>query len=79
MNKKNFKTAKKDIIYIIWEYTSKFFRFFISVLIGFFLTTIYPIFKLLKNRKTQILVSSLLIVTVGFFYTTIKLMLGYTE
>jgi Protein of unknown function (DUF751) len=79
VNKKNFKATKIDIIYIIWEYISKLVRFFISVLIGFFLTTIYPIFKLLKNRKTQILVSLLLMAIVSFFYMTVKLMLGYTE
>lgn len=57
---------------------SQFLRFFISVLIGFFLTTIYPIFKLLKNKKTQILIFLLLIVIIVFFDTTIKYMLGYT-
>nr|QHO64100.1 hypothetical protein [Lympha mucosa] len=64
---------------MILEYTNKFIRFFISVIIGFFLTTIYPIFKLLNNKKTKIIIIFLLIITVSFFYTIIKLMLGYTE
>lgn len=78
MDKKKFEPTRNNIIYTIWRYMSQFLRFFISVLIGFFLTTIYPIFKLLKNKKTQILIFLLLIVIIVFFDTTIKYMLGYT-
>lgn len=78
MNKRNINTVTSNNTYIIWDYTNKFIRFFISVVIGFFLTTIYPIFKLLNNKKTQLIIILLLILGISFFYTIIKLMLGYT-
>lgn len=78
MNKRNIHTVTNNNTDIVWEYTNKFIRFFISVVIGFFLTTIYPIFKLLNNRKTKIIIILLLVLAISFFYTIIKLMLGYT-
>jgi ABC-type uncharacterized transport system permease subunit len=78
VNKRNINTFTSNNTYIIWDYTNKFIRFFISVVIGFFLTTIYPIFKLLNNKKTKLIIILLLILGISFFYTIIKLMLGYT-
>nr|YP_009393596.1 hypothetical protein [Bostrychia simpliciuscula]ARW62158.1 hypothetical protein [Bostrychia simpliciuscula] len=38
-----------------WNNLCKFPRFLTSVLVGFFLTTFKPVFKLLKNKKRKII------------------------
>jgi Protein of unknown function (DUF751) len=62
----------------LWENFSRFPKFFISILTGFFLTTFYFIFKLLKNKRTQLLFYGLLIAITSFIFFTLKFMLGYT-
>nr|YP_010988234.1 hypothetical protein UYM82_pgp145 [Rhodochorton tenue]WOK79430.1 hypothetical protein [Rhodochorton tenue] len=63
---------------IFWDNISRFPRFVISVFIGFFLTTVNPVFRLLTNEKTNYLISALLIVFSLSLYVILKLMLGYT-
>nr|QCI05070.1 hypothetical protein [Callithamnion tetricum] len=54
----------------------KFPRFLISIILGFFLTTFQPIFKLLKNKKTNTLILTVILIILTSIYTTIKLMLS---
>nr|UAT97895.1 hypothetical protein Ahn.fas.Kor.pt_132 [Ahnfeltia fastigiata] len=59
-----------------WDNVRKFPRFLISVLIGFFLTTLNPVFELLKQKKTRVLI---ILVSTSFFviiYTILQSMLG---
>ncbi|WP_366943212.1 DUF751 domain-containing protein [uncultured Thermosynechococcus sp.] len=60
-----------------WNNISKFPKFIISVFIGFFLTTVYPIFKLLKNKKTNYGIIIFLFLISSMLYLILKLMLGY--
>nr|YP_010851693.1 hypothetical protein Ycf33 [Echinothamnion hystrix]WGH14650.1 hypothetical protein Ycf33 [Echinothamnion hystrix] len=59
-----------------WVNLYKFPRFLISVLIGFFLTTFQPIFKLLKNRKDKLLVITIIVITIVLFYRIIQIITG---
>jgi len=58
-----------------WENILKFPKFFISVILGFFLTTFQPIFRLLKNKKLKIITISIITLIIGALYIIIKLML----
>jgi len=64
-------------MYTFWGNISKFPRFIISVFIGFFLTTVYPVFRLLTNKKSNYLVGSIIIMFFVALYIILKLMLGY--
>nr|YP_010619348.1 hypothetical protein PNY92_pgp027 [Amplisiphonia pacifica]WAX03361.1 hypothetical protein [Amplisiphonia pacifica] len=57
-----------------WVNLYKFPRFLISVLIGFFLTTFQPIFKLLKNKKDRILLTTVIITITVLCYRIIQIM-----
>nr|YP_009391930.1 hypothetical protein [Acrosorium ciliolatum]ARW60074.1 hypothetical protein [Acrosorium ciliolatum] len=57
-----------------WENLHKFPRFLITVLIGFFLTTFEPIFKLLTNKKKKIIFFNLIITGITILYLIIKRM-----
>nr|YP_009393175.1 hypothetical protein [Bostrychia moritziana]ARW61737.1 hypothetical protein [Bostrychia moritziana] len=59
-----------------WNNLYKFPRFLTTVLIGFFLTTLKPIFKLLKKKERKILFVILVLIIIGTIYKTIKLMTG---
>lgn len=63
-------------MYIFWDNIAKFPRFFISVLMGFFLTTFKPFFELLRHEKSRLI----LIITLSLFTTillqVLKLMLA---
>nr|YP_010619542.1 hypothetical protein PN189_pgp028 [Xiphosiphonia pinnulata]WAX03555.1 hypothetical protein [Xiphosiphonia pinnulata] len=59
-----------------WVNLYKFPRFLISVLIGFFLTTFQPIFKLLKNRKDKILLITIIVIIMVLCYRIIEIMTG---
>jgi len=63
-------------MYIFWNNVIKFPRFFISVLLGFILTTFNTIIKLLNNPKKNLVA----IIIISFLYTllikTLKLMLA---
>nr|QCI05369.1 hypothetical protein [Compsothamnion thuyoides] len=63
-------------MYNFWENLDKFPRFLIATTLGFFLTTFQPIFKLLKNKKVNIIVMSIMIIISISLYLIIKLMLG---
>nr|YP_009315013.1 Hypothetical protein ycf33 [Scinaia undulata]SCW23468.1 Hypothetical protein ycf33 [Scinaia undulata] len=64
-------------MYTFWQNISKFPKFIISVLLGFFLTTFYPVFKSLKNQKINYL-SAILILLI-LLYSILKSMLGYAD
>nr|BBI37201.1 Conserved hypothetical plastid protein [Palmaria palmata] len=64
-------------MYNFWENIIKFPQFIISVFVGFFLTTIYPILKLLKNKRTSYLIGITIALVFLLIYITLKLMLGY--
>lgn len=54
----------------------KFPRFLISIILGFFLTTLQPIFKLLKNKKINKFILIIIIIILTSVYTTLRLMLS---
>nr|YP_010619932.1 hypothetical protein PNW48_pgp026 [Symphyocladia marchantioides]WAX03945.1 hypothetical protein [Symphyocladia marchantioides] len=57
-----------------WINLYKFPRFLISVLIGFFLTTFQPIFKLLKNKKERIVFMTIIVIITVLCYRIIQIM-----
>nr|YP_009541687.1 hypothetical protein [Synarthrophyton chejuense]AYR05696.1 hypothetical protein [Synarthrophyton chejuense] len=61
---------------IFWDNILKFPRFFISVLMGFFLTTFNPFFELLRHKKNRFIY----ILSISFFIIAfsriLKLMLA---
>nr|WCH56398.1 hypothetical protein [Hypnea sp.] len=59
-----------------WKNIKQFPIFIISVFAGFFLTTIYPFFKLLKNTKQKIITVVIIITIILIIYNTLRLMLG---
>nr|ARW63805.1 hypothetical protein [Chondria sp. (in: red algae)] len=59
-----------------WENLYKFPRFFTSVLIGFFLTTLEPIFKQLKSKKSRIKSLVLITIIIRVVYIIIRKMNG---
>jgi Protein of unknown function (DUF751) len=63
-------------MYIFWNNINKFPQFIISVFIGFFLTTIYQIFKLLSSKKTRVIIVLFLAIFSVSFYRILRLMLG---
>ena len=62
-----------------WNNVNKFPKFLITVIIGFFLTTVYPIFKLLKNKKKRIFLIIIFCVFLFTIYTILRLMLGVEQ
>nr|YP_010902951.1 hypothetical protein REP59_pgp029 [Hypnea flava]WCH55005.1 hypothetical protein [Hypnea flava] len=60
----------------IWKNIKKFPLFIIGVFIGFFLTTIKPFFKLLKNKKKKILIPIIITTTFLVIYNILRLMLA---
>nr|YP_009295910.1 hypothetical protein Schim_164 [Schimmelmannia schousboei]AOM64845.1 hypothetical protein Schim_164 [Schimmelmannia schousboei] len=63
-------------MHTFWDNINKFPRFLISVLAGFFLTTLYPIFELLQDKKTRILLIIISCLSISILYQILKLMLG---
>ncbi|CCP38097.1 conserved hypothetical plastid protein (plastid) [Chondrus crispus] len=59
-----------------WENISKFPRFLISVIAGFFLTTLYPIFELLKDKKKRFFTVIIVLLIITSTYTLLRLMLA---
>nr|YP_009397518.1 hypothetical protein [Dasyclonium flaccidum]ARW66704.1 hypothetical protein [Dasyclonium flaccidum] len=51
-----------------WGNLYKFPRFLITVIIGFFLTTFKPIFKLLKSKKRKILFILIILIILIIIY-----------
>ena len=54
----------------------KFPRFLISIILGFFLTTFQPVFKLLKNKKINKLILLIFLIILTSIYTILRLMLS---
>nr|YP_007878191.1 conserved hypothetical plastid protein [Calliarthron tuberculosum]AGA63802.1 conserved hypothetical plastid protein [Calliarthron tuberculosum] len=63
-------------MYIFWNNISKFPRFFISVLMGFFLTIFNPFFELLRNPKQGFLFIIIISMTSITIWQILKLMLA---
>nr|WCH56198.1 hypothetical protein [Calliblepharis sp.] len=61
-----------------WKNVKQFLIFIISVFLGFFLTTIYPFFKLLKNKKQKSITILIMIIITLIIYNTLRLMIGIT-
>nr|QCI08812.1 hypothetical protein [Sphondylothamnion multifidum] len=59
-----------------WDNIYKFPRFLLATFLGFFLTTFQPIFKLLKNTKTTIIITTTITIIIVNLCVLIKLMLG---
>nr|YP_009397720.1 hypothetical protein [Dipterosiphonia australica]ARW66906.1 hypothetical protein [Dipterosiphonia australica] len=59
-----------------WVNLYKFPRFLINVLIGFFLTTFKPIFKLLENKNNRFIFTIILMIIMMLSYKIIYLMTG---
>nr|YP_010619155.1 hypothetical protein PNW47_pgp027 [Pterosiphonia complanata]WAX03168.1 hypothetical protein [Pterosiphonia complanata] len=57
-----------------WVNLYKFPRFLISVLIGFFLTTFQPVFKLLKKKKDKLVFITITTVMIVLCYRIIQTM-----
>nr|YP_009394207.1 hypothetical protein [Rhodomela confervoides]ARW62769.1 hypothetical protein [Rhodomela confervoides] len=58
-----------------WRNLYKFPRFLISVLIGFFLTTFQPVFKLLKGKTNRML---FIIIIVSIIETCYRILIKMT-
>jgi len=52
----------------------KFPRFLLTILVGFFLTTLKPIFKLLKNKKNWLIFTITTTIITYILYLILKLM-----
>nr|QCI06646.1 hypothetical protein [Erythroglossum lusitanicum] len=63
-------------MYNFWDNLDKFPRFLITVLIGFFLTTFQPIFKLLTSEKRKTIFLLLTIIIIRVLYIILKNMTG---
>nr|YP_009392345.1 hypothetical protein [Osmundaria fimbriata]ARW60907.1 hypothetical protein [Osmundaria fimbriata] len=59
-----------------WSNLNKFPRFLISVFIGFFLTTLKPIFKLLNNKENKIIFTIITIILIRTTYIIVLKMTG---
>nr|YP_009314601.1 Hypothetical protein ycf33 [Liagoropsis maxima]SCW22855.1 Hypothetical protein ycf33 [Liagoropsis maxima] len=64
-------------MHTFWDNIWKFPKFIISVFIGFFLTAVYPIFELSKNKQINYLIMIILLLVIITLYLILKLMLGY--
>jgi len=63
-------------MHIFWNNIFKFPKFFLSVLLGFFLTIFNSIFELLRSPKQSIIVMFLLSTLFIVLMQILKLMLG---
>nr|YP_009498031.1 Ycf33 [Gracilaria changii]ART65294.1 Ycf33 [Gracilaria changii] len=59
-----------------WYNINKFLRFIISVIAGFFLTTFYTIFELLKQKNKRLTTSIIIITFIGFITIILRQILG---
>ena len=59
-----------------WINLYKFPRFLTSVFIGFFLTTLQPIFQLFKKKRERIFVGLIIAILIGTCYKIIVKMTG---
>nr|YP_009244587.1 hypothetical protein Gchil_194 [Agarophyton chilense]AMK96829.1 hypothetical protein Gchil_194 [Agarophyton chilense]ASP44723.1 hypothetical protein [Agarophyton chilense]UAD84445.1 hypothetical protein [Agarophyton chilense] len=59
-----------------WDNLKRFPRFLFSVIIGFFLTTFYTIFELLKEKNKRLTISSIMIIIILIIIIILRRMLG---
>nr|YP_010195614.1 hypothetical protein LK149_pgp030 [Gracilaria baiana]UAD83011.1 hypothetical protein [Gracilaria baiana] len=59
-----------------WNNINKFPRFLFSVIMGFFLTTFYTIFELLKEKNKRLIISIIIIVFINIIMIILRQMLG---
>nr|UAD84243.1 hypothetical protein [Gracilaria changii] len=59
-----------------WDNINKFSRFIISVIAGFFLTTFYTIFELLKHKNKRLTASIIIITFISLITIILRQMLG---
>nr|YP_009295603.1 conserved hypothetical plastid protein [Mastocarpus papillatus]AOL58087.1 conserved hypothetical plastid protein [Mastocarpus papillatus] len=59
-----------------WNNINKFPRFLISVIAGFFLTTLYPISELLRDKKKRVFITIITLLFMTAIYVILRLMLG---
>nr|YP_010198686.1 hypothetical protein LK037_pgp003 [Gracilaria pacifica]UAD87102.1 hypothetical protein [Gracilaria pacifica] len=59
-----------------WNNIKKFPRFLFSVIVGFFLTTFYTIFELLKERKKRLKISIIIMIFTSIIVIILRHMLG---
>lgn len=62
-------------MYIFWDNILKFPKFFVSVLIGFFLTILNPFFELFKDPMQQIKMIAIILLALTILLQTLRLML----
>nr|QCI07933.1 hypothetical protein [Pleonosporium borreri] len=63
-------------MYNFWNNLDKFPRFLIATILGFFLTTFQPIFRLLKNKRLNTITLIIIITIITSLYLIIVKMLG---
>lgn len=59
-----------------WNNVIRFFQFFASALLGFFLTTLNPLFELLREPKYSPIALVGLCILLALLVSTLKLMLA---
>nr|YP_009511746.1 hypothetical protein [Melanthalia intermedia]AXI97623.1 hypothetical protein [Melanthalia intermedia] len=59
-----------------WNNVKRFPRFLFSVIAGFFLTTFYPIFELLKEGNKRVFIVSLIILSITVIVVILRRMLA---
>nr|YP_010873250.1 Ycf33 [Nemalion vermiculare]WGV34473.1 Ycf33 [Nemalion vermiculare] len=64
-------------MHTFWDNIWKFPKFVFSVFIGFFLTAVYPIFQLSKNKKVNYFLLMSLLLVIIMLYLVLKSMLDY--
>lgn len=57
-----------------WNNTKKFPGFLFSVIAGFFLTTFYPIFELLREANKRVFVISFIVLLISIIIATLRRM-----
>nr|YP_010199062.1 hypothetical protein LK147_pgp029 [Hydropuntia urvillei]UAD88511.1 hypothetical protein [Hydropuntia urvillei] len=58
-----------------WDNIKKFPKFIFSVITGFFLTTFYTIFELLKREKKRQIISIIITILISMIILTLRQML----
>nr|YP_009511534.1 hypothetical protein [Gracilariopsis mclachlanii]AXI97411.1 hypothetical protein [Gracilariopsis mclachlanii] len=58
-----------------WNNIKRFPSFFFSVITGFFLTTFYPIFRLLKKKNKRLIIITITLIFILILSTILRYML----
>lgn len=59
-----------------WENIARYFRYFITIILGVFLNALAPLAPLFKRPASAIAISGLFIGVILFFFFTLRAMLG---